>query len=194
MIYITVALGVLFAVAQAKTVKTTNDTELRKYEVIKSDGIFEIRYYPPAIVAAYKNPNGNKNDSFRMLAGYIFGGNKDGTSIAMTSPVEMERNDDGEEMRFTMPAAWDLNSLPEPNSSNINIDSTEGYYAATVRYDGYSNSTKVEKYRELLTNWMTEQGLETDGHMVRLGYNPPYQVVNRRNEILYRLENYSPGE
>jgi hypothetical protein len=67
---------------------------------------------------------------FRLLAGYIFGGNKSRQSIAMTAPVAQEpvseiiamtapvmqlENAGTWTVRFTMPSAYTMEMLPQPN-------------------------------------------------------------------------------
>jgi len=34
--------------------------------------------------------------------------------------------------------------------------------------------------------------LENTGNFEYLGYNPPYQMVNRRNEVIVELVNFDP--
>ena len=64
-----------------------------KYRILKKDGDFEIREYEPYIIAkttvkgTYEEASGK---AFKILAGYIFGKNKNDKKIAMTSPVEVK--------------------------------------------------------------------------------------------------------
>ena len=54
------------------------------------DGPFEVRDYPALVVAEVTVGGGQKeaaSKGFRLLAGYIFGGNGGKQSIAMTAPV-----------------------------------------------------------------------------------------------------------
>jgi hypothetical protein len=60
------------------------------FRTVLSDGGFEVRDYPGLIVAEVTVTGERKeaaNKGFRLLAGYIFGGNKRRQSIAMTAPV-----------------------------------------------------------------------------------------------------------
>jgi hypothetical protein len=65
-------------------------TEIPAYRVAQRDGDIEIREYP-ALVAAEVSVGGERDtavrEGFRLLAGYIFGGNDGGRRIAMTAPV-----------------------------------------------------------------------------------------------------------
>ena len=51
-IIIILAIAALFLFVQAYIAQNTSDTEQQEYVLIENDGIFEIRYYPSAIMAA----------------------------------------------------------------------------------------------------------------------------------------------
>lgn len=60
------------------------------YEVLKSDGKFELRSYKPRVVASVDvegEYSQSMNKGFGILAGYIFGKNVSRSKVAMTSPV-----------------------------------------------------------------------------------------------------------
>ncbi|MEO8461020.1 MAG: heme-binding protein, partial [Dokdonella sp.] len=63
------------------------------FKTVLKDGNFEVRDYP-ALVVAEVTVSGEQKEAasrgFRLLAGYIFGGNKRRQSIAMTAPVAQE--------------------------------------------------------------------------------------------------------
>ena len=93
------------------------------FKSLVHDGAFEIRDYPSLVVAEVTVSGDQKeaaNKGFRLLAGYIFGGNKRRQSIAMTSPVAQAQTSEKIAMtapvtqiqggdkwvvRFTMPSA-----------------------------------------------------------------------------------------
>ena len=60
------------------------------FRSVLHEGAFEVRDYP-ALVVAEVTVSGDQKEAaskgFRLLAGYIFGGNKRRQSIAMTAPV-----------------------------------------------------------------------------------------------------------
>ena len=60
------------------------------FRTVLREGAFELRDYPALVVAEVTVDGDQKaaaNQGFRLLAGYIFGGNKPRQSIAMTAPV-----------------------------------------------------------------------------------------------------------
>ncbi len=65
--------------------------EQPRYEVVARVGNAEIRRYALRLVAEVSvvadNEERGRNEAFRLLAGYIFGQNREGANITMTSPV-----------------------------------------------------------------------------------------------------------
>jgi hypothetical protein len=163
-------------------------TEEQKYTVILKDKDFEIRFYPSVTIAtinsdakSYKELSGS---GFRKLAGYIFGGNETGTNIAMTSPVHMDINDSVSSMSFVMPSAYNQEELPKPNDPNVILQKTAAEYVAVIQFSGYASDKDLEFYTGKLRNTLEEKGITSYGHARFLGYNPPFQVINRRNEVI----------
>jgi hypothetical protein len=180
----------LLAGFQIYTVMATNKTEMRPYKVLKQDNNIEVRHYPPVTMASVEQDGDidNRNGNFGVLAGYIFGGNEDNRSIAMTTPVEMGEAPGGKvRMSFMMPTEIDADSLPEPNDSRVKLHQSEAFYAVSIRFGGWSDSNKIKKYEGELRKWMKKHKVDPAGERMFMGYNPPYQLVNRRNEVLIPL-------
>jgi len=176
---------------QAYIVQNTEDTEQQEYEVIETEGQFEIRYYPSAAMASvnvvgdYGSSSGN---GFRILAGYIFGSNSEDQNIAMTAPVHMHDGPNGYQMSFVMPSGFDTTNLPLPDNGQIRIHNSTPAYTATVRFDGFANDEKIEAHKQELATYLNDKGVAYSEPFVFLGYNPPYQMVDRRNEVMVRIE------
>lgn len=186
---IAIVIVVLF---QSFTIMSSNKTEEQKYTVILNDKDFEIRFYPSATIATinsnaktYKELSG---PGFRKLAGYIFGGNETNTSISMTSPVHMNINDSVSSMSFVMPSSYNQESLPKPNDPNVLIQKTPDEYVAVLRFGGFASDKDLIDYSEKLHDILKEKGITSYGHARFLGYNPPFQLVNRRNEIIVSVK------
>ncbi len=173
---------------QSFTNKNTNKTEEQKYTVIQKDQDFEIRFYPSATFATIKsNAKSYKelaNPGFRKLAGYIFGGNESNTNISMTAPVHMDINDTVSSMSFVMPSSYSKENLPRPNNPNVIIQETAEEYVAVIRFGGYASDKDLKFYSEKLLQILKEKGISSYGHTRYLGYNPPFQFFNRKNEII----------
>ena len=75
-------MGSLFAITNF-----SKDNDNGHYTVIKKIKNIEIREYKNLIYASYTPKETERNNSFRNVAGYIFGSNDKNEKIAMTSPV-----------------------------------------------------------------------------------------------------------
>lgn len=174
---------------------TNAKTETQKYEVVFSKDNFEIRFYPEAILATVQmngSYDNSRNSGFGVLAGYIFGGNSENTKIAMTSPVRISTEDNSNTMSFVMPSEMDFEKLPHPNDPNVVLQKSIPMYTASVRFGGYANNAEIAKHREKLAEILKQLNLQHSGSFEFLGYNPPFQPVNRRNEIHVQLVDFKP--
>jgi hypothetical protein len=191
-------LTVIFIVFQSFTSMSTRKTREQKYTVVFSGKNFEIRFYPSATLATVRS--GAKtyrelaNPGFRTLAGYIFGGNESNTSIAMTAPVHMDVNDSVSSMSFVMPEGFDETNLPAPNDSRVIIEKIRDEYVAALRFGGFASDRDLEFYSKKLQEMLQEKGIIATGHYRYLGYNPPFQLFGRRNEIIVEVEWPAPGK
>ena len=181
----------LFIVFQIYTSMATEKSETQAYQVIKVEKAFEIRYYPAVTMAMIKSSARTYRElgssGFTKLAGYIFGGNKDSKQIAMTSPVHMDIGDSVSRMGFVMPSIYNIDNLPLPNDSDVTIKTVAEEYVAVITFGGFASSDNIKKYTEMLENALKAHQLSYYGNFRLLGYNPPYQLFGRRNEIIVTL-------
>ena len=177
---------------QSFIIMSTNKTEEQKYSIIQKYKDFEIRFYPSATIATINSNAKTYRDlsspGFRKLAGYIFGGNEANTKISMTSPVQMDINDSVSTMSFVMPSAYKKENLPKPNDPNVQIKNTADEYVAVIRFCGYASDEDLKSYSEKLQNLLKENEITSFGNYRFLGYNPPFQFIGRRNEIIVSVE------
>ncbi|MEI7660921.1 MAG: heme-binding protein [Bacteroidota bacterium] len=191
-IVILVVIVFIIVVFQSYTVMSANKTEEQKYTVIRKEKDFEIRFYPSATIATihsaaktYKELSG---PGFRQLAGYIFGGNAAETQISMTAPVHMDVNDSVSTMSFVMPSAYNESNLPKPNDPSVIIKRTSEEYVAVLQFGGFASDEDLKFYSKKLQHLLNEKRISTYGHYRFLGYNPPYQLIDRRNEIIVSVK------
>lgn len=170
---------------------TFKDIETPKYQVIKSFGKVEIRKYPNLILAQTKlgssEYKSSGNNGFRTVANYIFGGNSKQQKIAMTAPVIMNMGDSAS-MSFVMPAEYEMNDLPKPASDQVQIREQESKTLAVLRFGGYSDDEKIRKYAKRLEDVLIENKIKVKSALLYMGYNAPWDVVNRRNEVAFEVE------
>lgn len=127
------------------------------------------------------------SSGFRKLAGYIFGGNQQNQQIAMTAPVHMEMTDTASSMSFVMPARYSKDQLPTPVNPEVVIKSVPAEYVAVISFGGFASDSKINRYSERLRRALEKQGIQYTGNFRYLGYNPPFQVIGRRNEIMVHI-------
>jgi hypothetical protein len=193
MLIIIIAVVILLIVLfQSFIIMPTNKTEEQKSSLIRKYKDFEIRYYPSATIATINSDAKTYRElsgpGFRKLAGYIFGGNEANSKISMTTPVQMDINDSVSTMSFVMPSGYTKESLPKPNDPNVHLKNTEDEYVAVIRFGGYASDEDLKFYSEKLQNLLKENGIVTFGNYRFLGYNPPFQFIGRRNEIIVAVD------
>ncbi len=186
------SITILLIISQIATNYFTGNTDKQPYKLIKKDGKYEIRYYPPIIMATVKSNqksfDSGSSANFRRLAGYIFGGNQSDEQISMTSPVHMDKNENGSTMSFIMPEGYTLENLPKPKESGIMLHESKAEYTASIRYGGFSNDKDFEKHKAELISYLKINGIKHENNFRFLGYDAPYQLINRRNEVIVRIE------
>ncbi len=165
--------------------------EMPEYEVLKTYGDVEVRKYPNMVVAKTSlNSNSFENSGsqgFRTIANYIFGGNETNQNIAMTAPVVMSMGDSAS-MYFVMPKQYSKQALPRPLGAGVVIVEEVSKTLAVLRFGGYSSDRDIRKYCDKLKQELEKQGVKSKGSYMYMGYNAPWDVVNRRNEVAIEVE------
>ena len=165
---------------------TSKGIETPEYKVLKNIEDVEIRLYPNMIVAktALQGNSFDKQGSngFRTIAGYIFGGNDKNQKIAMTSPVVMSIGDSAT-MYFVMPKSYKQSDLPTPSSPQVKIIEESAKTLAVISYGGFSSDKEIENYRDKLATILTKNEIKTKGDFMFMGYNAPWDVIDRKNEV-----------
>jgi hypothetical protein len=168
----------------------TAKIETPKYKVIQQFDDFEVRQYGSMVLAQTKIKNDSYEKSsrngFQTVAGYIFGGNDENKKIAMTAPVIMDLGEDTK-MSFVMPKQHSLESLPEPNSDDVELLKVPPKQFAVLTFSGYANDSKITKYSKKLIKSIRAEGIQSKGNVQFMGYNAPWQVFGRKNEVAIEL-------
>lgn len=182
------SLIVLFIIVMSfryQNIETPNYVVLKTYE--KN---IELRQYPQMIVAKTslkdKSFDNSGSAGFRSIAGYIFGGNEKSEKIAMTSPVVMELSDSAT-MYFVMPSKYKKSELPNPSNNNVTIQEEASKILLVVRYGGYTSDERVESHSEVLRKIIQKHHLKATGPFMYMGYNAPWDIINRRNEVAVEI-------
>ena len=143
----------------------------------------EIRAYAPRIMAV-TGMNEDSDSGFRVLAGYIFGGNAEEQKIAMTAPVQQTMAGE-KEMAFMMPAECALKDLPQPEDQRVSFREAPAYTAAVIQFSGWASADKADENWQQLRRFLIAEGIDIIGEPTLNQYNPPWTLpFMRRNEII----------
>ena len=182
---------ILVLISQAFMMKSKNDLETLSYEIIRTYPDLQIRKYDSAVFASYTMPYSTYKQSsgqgFRTLAAYIFGKNEQSISMPMTSPVRMDMKD-SVTMHFMLPSSMDQGGYPVPNNKEIKVSMEEGKLVAVVKFSGWANDEKIAFHRARLEESLEEKGIKHKNDFTFQGYNAPFDLVNRRNEIMVEID------
>jgi hypothetical protein len=176
------------------------------YTVERQYADFEIRVYPPVLVAEVTVPGPTDdagNQGFRILAGYIFGKNKGERAIAMTAPVTQSAEPvkiamtapvtqaaaaEGFVIQFTMPRSFTLATLPEPEDARIRLRETPARRYAVIRYSGFWSDANYSAHLRQLEQATAAAGVATQRPPIYARYDAPWVPwFMRRNEIWLQL-------
>ncbi|OZD84787.1 heme-binding protein [Rhodococcus sp. 05-339-2] len=164
----------------------------------------EIRRYRPRIAAQTvvdADEEEARQEGFRRLARYIFGGNggkkrfamtapvsqspAGSQKIAMTAPVSSTSGSDGWVVRFFMPAEWTMDTLPEPDDDRVTLTEVPAETVAVLRFSGGRSRDDVRPQIAALTEALRAEGIEMLGEPMTWFYDPPWTLAPlRRNEVV----------
>lgn len=185
-----VTILLLIGCVQCYFIMLQKNIESYPYKVKKKYDGFEIRYYEATLFTAVKlSTKGYKNSSskgFSILAGYIFGKNERNEKISMTSPVSMSL-EDSSTMMFMVPKKLNKEMLPKPIQSGIEFKEEPAKTLAAITFGGWANDAKIEKYKNELKAALKKEGIEYSNKFYFFGYNAPFEIFNRKNEILVEI-------
>ena len=189
-----IALGVIlpaFICIQLYFIHLQRNIETYPYVVKKKYQQVEIRSYETTLFTSVRlSTKGYKNSAsqgFSILAGYIFGNNERNEKIAMTSPVSMSL-EDSMTMMFMVPKKFKKDMLPKPNQTGIEFKQEPAKILAAITFSGWANDIKIEKYKQQLNAVLDAEGIAYTNQFYFFGYNAPYEVFNRKNEVIVELQ------
>lgn len=186
----------------------TSRVENTEYSVLEKKSGYEIRLYPSHIVAqtTVKGSYGEAlNEGFRIVAGYIFGGNTKKQSIAMTAPVVEKKTEsesiamtapvmatvDGEThtIAFGMPKSYTLETLPTPNDSRVKLVTIPEKKMAVIRFSSFRTDARVMVKKQELLDVLKKDAVAVVGEPQYAGYNAPWTPPwMTRNEVLVEIK------
>lgn len=178
-------------------------TEEPRFTVVERVGQIEIRHYGPRLAAeaqADGPEEAARNEGFRKVAGYIFGGNTAKSSIAMTAPVAQAGGAQSIAMtapvaqvrgagaswriQFFMPAKYTLETLPTPTDPAVRIVQVPAQDYAVLRFTGARDGPAVTAKVQSLQAGLAGSRWRITAEPSAWFYDPPWTLpFLRRNEV-----------
>lgn len=153
--------------------------EQPQYEIVRKDGDIQLRKYNKSLIAqvtvAGEYEDAVKN-AFKVLADFIFGGNKSESTIEMTSPVFQEQRHQAWTLSFIMPEKFNLASIPQPINPKIKLLELPSRTTAVIEYSGNNNEEKMMQAEQDLKAWLYSEGMTPKSETRWAQYDPPFTV------------------
>lgn len=188
-----IILGVIFLLflgSQIYFYKRSRNIEGYKYAVMTVYEGFEVRTYEASLFTSVKLDTDRyqkaSSKGFSILGGYIFGKNKKKAQISMTSPVKISLKEEMT-MQFLVPKNLTKDDLPIPDNAFIAFVEVPERKMAAISFSGWANDKKIEKYKLRLIALLDKNQIKHTKNFSLLGYNPPYELLFRKNEIIVEL-------
>lgn len=177
-----------------------------EYRTLSQANGIEFRHYEPMVIASTQiSQRGSTglSQGFRVLAGYIFGGNQPGEKLAMTAPV-LQQNKPGESipmtapvlqspgdmrMAFVMPTGRAVDDLPLPTNTKVSLTTVDWGEVAAIRFNGRGKQERFKKAEAELRMAIEQSGRLPSGPALYAQYNSPSAFPPmRRNEVIIPLQ------
>ena len=176
-----------------------------EYTVLERHDGVEFRTYEPFVIASIqseKSGDSGLSNGFRTLARYIFGGNQQSESIAMTTPVLQQdapgeslpmtapvlQSPDGMRMAFVMPKGRSVDDLPLPKDAQVQLSNVDWGDVAAIRFSGRGKQKRFRAKEAKLREVLAAQNKTAAGPALYAQYNSPSAFPPlRRNEVIIPL-------
>lgn len=157
-------------------------------------GGVEIREYPALVVArtpmAVPSMGKAANSGFQRVARYLFGGNDRSESMAMTAPVVIEMGAEPS-LYFFMPFDKTQDQLPGTSDSLLRVHTLAPRTLAVLGFGGFAGNEDIRGYGLKLRSILEREGWTIIGPLMYLGYNAPWKLIGRRNEVAFEVQSKS---
>ena len=171
---------------------TTETYKTPEYTLINKKGNIEIRQYSEYIIAKTSIKQSDielNNNMFRILASYIFGGNRENKSIPMTTPVITKSTNSDYDMIFFMLDAENIDDLPVPNNRDVLIEKMEIGKTVSIKFGMWATDKRVSSYKIKLDKYIKENNIEVQSTLMVAQYNSPWAIPPfRKNELIYQIK------
>lgn len=191
-----------------KTPQFCDENDCPLFYVKKNTTDFQLRCYNESykwVSTSVANMNSKLagKTAFWRLFRYIEGSNAKQMKIKMTVPVTMMmqplQSGSGSfvkedfTMSFFIPFKHQKDA-PAPTADDVELNTVKPFCAYVREYGGFSNMEKVETHYKELLNALKLQGIDDfyTNMFYTAGYDAPYKLFNRRNEIWLISKSQNP--
>lgn len=210
------AVGAFVAAVGVWTLHRRFTTAEISYTVVDAADGAELRRYPPTVLAETVAPS--EREAFWRLFRYITGANRGdeevamtapverngesipmtapaavgrgrGRSVPMTAPVESDERDEGVRMAFYLPAAYDLESAPQPTEGSVELVAVPERTLAARRFSWWPTNGRIDRETGRLLSTVDRIDVRVAGEPFFMGYEGPGALpFLRRNEVAVEVE------
>ena len=148
------------------------------FRSVLHEGAFEVRDYP-ALVVAEVTVSGDQKETAPVAQAPT------SEKIAMTAPVTQIQSAGEWVVRFTMPSAYSMDTLPEPNDPKVHLRALPPARFAVLQFSGLARKDDVAAKTAELEKLARTHHLRAIGPASLAQYDPPWTLwFMRRNEVM----------
>ena len=158
-------------------------TERQEFKVIRAYEGFELREYPPCVLAEVRvsaQYSSASSGAFSSLFNYISQGNKSSQKIAMTAPVITAQKSDGFEsaewyVSFVMPSGSTIGHMPYPNDSRVVLRELESETCVANSFRGRATEELSRKMAKALRESASKVDFALSEETRICRFDPPFK-------------------
>jgi hypothetical protein len=169
----------------------SSKVEQAEYAVVRKADGYEVRAYASHIEAqtVVDGPYDEAlSAGFRIVAGYIFGGNVKKEGIAMTAPVVASAKGNSRVIAFVMPKSYTMETLPIPIDSRVKLVAVPAKKTAVLRFSWIRSADRIQKKEAELLAALARDGVQATGTPSYAGYSAPWTPPwMMRNEVIVEI-------
>ncbi|XP_069810612.1 heme-binding protein 2-like [Dendropsophus ebraccatus] len=168
------------------------DNDCPKYQVVNQYEGFELRQYDASRWVTTDMEQDmfgfGMVKSFRRLFKYINGSNAEGLNIKMTVPVLINVPLKTPTVKSSMSfyISNEVENPPQPTDPEVYLENFPPFSVYVKPFGGYAVGFIYSSQAKALAKDLKAHDLDfNDAYVVRAGYNDPFTLFNRHNEVWY---------
>ncbi|KAG9275409.1 heme-binding protein 2-like [Astyanax mexicanus] len=167
-----------------------HELQCPEYTVVNTYDNFEERHYQPSQWITQDIPSIHKDDvtaGFWKLYNFLQGENNEKKVIPTTRPGLVSVNEDPGSGKPKVSVSFFIapnTVLPKPNVETIKVENRPSATIYVRVFGGFASEDDARKNRAMLTKDLKAEGKQfNDKRYEGAGYDPPWNLFNRHNEL-----------